>query len=109
MGNEMKVGVSWRGCNNGERFIRKFNKVIEENLKLIKSKSKRKQSKRDSKKRKNGKSKSGNRNNRRGYKKNRRNFFKSMDKNKNGILESKEQKSIRRMVRSSKTKGTKRC
>ena len=30
--NEMKVGVSWRGCNNGERFIRKFNKVIEENL-----------------------------------------------------------------------------
>ena len=75
-------------------------------LELIKSKSKRKQAKRDSKKRKNRKNKNSRG---RGYKKNRRNFFKSMDKNKDGILESKEQKNIRRMVRSSKTKGTKKC
>lgn len=106
--NEMKVGVSWRGCSNGDRFIRKFNKVIGDNLK---AKNKRKKSKRDSKKRKNGKSKlnKSHRSNRRGYKKIRRNFFKSMDKNKNGILETKEQKNIRRMVRSSQPKGTKKC
>merc|ERR1712178_53383 len=87
--NEMKVGISWRGCSNGERFIRKFNKVIGETMK---NKQKEKKTKRDSKNsKKSSKKKSsgmkGGRKAGRGSKKVRRNFFKSMDKNKNGILE----------------------